>query len=444
VLPKTTSSNKSGDSFPASALIRDTKIDDHHHDVVRELTENHMNKNSLTYIIGTYPGLTTTFIDREIRALQQQGVRVRVISIRRPHTILSSDQAELQKITSYLIPTSWHKFIAAHLRFAFQKSNAYFGTLFELINSPHPNFATRLKTLLHFATGVYAAQLISEQPCDHLHAHFVDRASTVALVAGKLLKIPYSVTAHANDIYINPILLPLKLSQASFVATCTEYNRQHLQKVTSLNGKIRCLYHGLDLESYPPSNSHVTDIIPTIISVGQLKEKKGFQYLLQACQILKSKDYIFNCQIIGEGNLRAELERQISELALQDIVTLRGALPHESVIQEYQRSTLFVLPCITGSDGDRDGIPNVILEAMAMQLPVISTQHSGIPEVIKSGVNGLLVPPADADGLAHAIATLIDDPSMRTQLGKLGRKTVMERFNSMQNARLLFKEMVQI
>lgn len=410
---------------------------------MREHNENHMKNISLTYIIGTYPGLTTTFIDREIRALQQQEVRVRIISIRKPHTILSSDQTELQKITSYLIPTAWLKFVVAHLRFAFQKPNVYFGVLLELLNSPHPDFTARLKTFLHFATGVYAAQLISEQPCDHLHAHFVDRASTVALVAGRLLNIPYSVTAHANDIYLNPILLPLKLSHASFVATCTEYNRQHLQKVIHLNGKLHCLYHGLDLESYPPSASHEMDLIPTIISVGQLKEKKGFQYLLQACQILKSKDYVFNCQIIGEGNLRPELERQIHEFSLQDFVTLRGALPHESVIEEYQHSTLFVLPCITGSDGDRDGIPNVILEAMAMQLPVISTQHSGIPEVIKNGINGVLVPPADADKLAYAIATLIDDPFMRTRLGKFGRRTVMERFSSMQNARLLLNQMVK-
>jgi glycosyltransferase involved in cell wall biosynthesis len=177
--------------------------------------------------------------------------------------------------------------------------------------------------------------------------------------------------------------------------------------------------------------------------VGQLKEKKGFQYLLQACMILKSKDYMFNCQIIGEGNLRQELERQIHELSLENLVTLRGALPHESVIQEYQHSTLFVLPCITGSDGDRDGIPNVILEAMAMQLPVISTHHSGIPEVIKSGVNGLLVPPADVQSLADAIAQLLDNPSLRTQLGRRGRQTVTEQFNAMHNTGRLLEEMVK-
>jgi glycosyltransferase involved in cell wall biosynthesis len=401
-----------------------------------------MKNFSLIYIIGTYPGLTTTFIDREIRALQQQGVQVRVMSIRKPHTMLSSDQNELQKITDYLIPASWLGFITAHFHFAIQKPSTYFATLLELVKSPHPNFTSRIKTILHFAEGVYAAKLISKNTYDHIHAHFVDRASTVALTASRLLNIPYSVTAHANDIYINPILLPLKLSQASFVATCTDYNRQHLQEIVHLNGKLHCLYHGLDLETYVPTIDHSLDIIPTITSVGQLKEKKGFQYLLQACQILKSRDYIFNCQIIGEGNLRQELEQQIHELSLEKFVTLRGALPHESVIQEYQHSTLFVLPCITGSDGDRDGIPNVILEAMAMQLPVISTQHSGIPEVIKSGINGLLIPPADVQALADAIASLINDPFLRDRLGRFGRRTVTERFNSIHNTKRLLDEMV--
>lgn len=398
---------------------------------------------SLVYVIGTYPGLTTTFIDREIHALRRQGVQVRVISIRKPHTMLSPGQEELRRITSYLLPAAWLKFARAHLRFAMQKPAVYFGALLELVKNPHPNFAARLKTILHFAEGVYAAGLIAEQPCDHIHAHFVDRASTVSLVAGRLLNIPYSVTAHANDIYVNPILLPLKLSRASFVATCTDYNRQHLQEIVHLNGKLHCLYHGLDLETFPPFTDRVTDIIPAIISVGQLKEKKGFQYLLQACQILKSMDYVFNCQIIGEGVLRQELERQIHELSLQNFVSLRGALPHESVIQEYQHSTLFVLPCVTSSDGDRDGIPNVILEAMAMQLPVISTRHSGIPEVIKSGVNGLLVPPADAQSLAEAIALLIGNPDLRGQLGRQGRQTVTEQFNVTRNSGRLLEEMVK-
>ena len=401
-----------------------------------------MKNFSLVYIIGTYPGLTTTFIDREIRALRTKGVHVRVISIRKPHTILANTQEQLQAITSYLLPVSWAQFIAGHLRFSMSKPAAYFGTLFKLLASHHPNLSGRLKTILHFAEGVYAAELIRKDACDHLHAHFVDRASTVALVAGQLLNVPYSVTAHANDIYVRPELLDLKFSKASFVATCTGYNQRHLQKEFKLNGKLHCLYHGLELEDYQPEFS-TPSAIPMITSVGQLKEKKGFTYLLEACQILREKGYAFQCRIIGEGPLRSALEQQIRHSSLESHVTLCGALPHESVIDQLKASTLFVLPCVTSSDGDRDGIPNVILEAMAMQLPVISTSHSGIPEVIDDESNGLLVPPADSKSLAQAMARLLDQPELRDEMGERGRETVTKNFDAVQNADRLLKHMIQ-
>ena len=401
-----------------------------------------MKNFSLVYIIGTYPGMTTTFIDREIRALRSEGVQVCVVSIRRPHTSLSPAQEELQGITRYLLPLSWLKFFIGHFRFALLKPARYFGTLFEIFVSPHPRFFERLKTVLHFAEGVYAAEVIREGTCDHIHAHFVDRASSVAMGAGRLLNIPYSVTAHANDIYVNPVLLPLKLSQASFVATCTGYNRRHLAEIVHLNGKLHCFYHGLELEAYQPTK-RIPSERPTLTAVGQLKEKKGFHYLLKACQILKNRGYDFHCKIIGEGTFRPVLEEQVQELSLESHVTLRGAIPHEMVINEFQCSTIFVLPCITGSDGDRDGIPNAILEAMAMQLPVVSTQHSGIPEVVKDEVNGLLVPPADPQALADAIARLLDDPALRMKMGERGRQIVCEQFDARRNAGRLLEEMVK-
>lgn len=396
---------------------------------------------ALVYIIGTYPGLTTTFIDREIRAMRSNGVQVRVISIRRPHTLLATAQEQLQGITSYLLPVALRHFLTGHVRFLLQNPGAYLGTLSELLASRHPSLNARLKTILHFAEGVYAAELIRQAKCDHIHAHFVDRASSVAFVAGRLLNVPYSVTAHANDIYVKPELLELKFSRARFVATCTAYNKIHLEKEFHLNGKLHCLYHGLELEEYQPEGKTSAQI-PLITAVGQLKEKKGFTFLLEACHILKEKGYTFHCQIIGEGPLRSALERQIRDLTLGTHVTLHGALPHERVIDEMKSSTMFALPCVTGSDGDRDGIPNAILEAMAMQLPVISTSHSGIPEVITHGSNGLLVPPADAESLAKAMARLLDDPQLGREMGQRGRQTVNEDFDAMRNASRLLQQMM--
>lgn len=390
----------------------------------------------LTYIIGTYPSLTTTFIDREVMAARRSGVDVRILSIRRSSGRLSAEQERLREDVRYLLPVAWLSFIAAHLRFALFDAWIYFGTLLYLLTRPHPGLRSRLMTLLHFAEGVYAADLLRRNPGDQLHAHFVDRAATVALVAGRLLRLPYSVTAHANDIYVNPVLLPEKLGAASSVITCTGYNRTHLVQLGagSFDDKVQCIYHGLDLRHYQPSQATRSGR-PLVLSVGQLKEKKGLTYLIDACKLLHERGYGFECAIVGEGPLRSQLEAQIHQAGLADVVRLCGALPHAEVIDAFRQASVFVLPCVLGANGDRDGIPNALLEAMAMQLPVVSTTISGIPEVVTDGVNGLLVPPADAEALATALARLLDDAAFSDQLGVQGRRTVTEQFDVEWNVR---------
>ncbi len=231
------------------------------------------------------------------------------------------------------------------------------------------------------------------------------------------------------------------MSSASFVATCTSYNLAHLS--TLVNGevkhKIKCIYHGLDTTAYP-AVAEISSEKLRLVAVGQLKEKKGFQYLLQACRQLKDQGYDFECTIIGEGPLHAVLDEQIQALDLKGMVSLCGALPHQEVIRKYQQAAIFVLPAVLGADGDRDGIPNVILEALAMELPVVSTAHSGIPEVIQDGVNGLLVPPTDVSALAQAIARLIEAPSLRSRFGSKGRQVVVEKFDLAHNVGLLLNE----
>jgi glycosyltransferase involved in cell wall biosynthesis len=393
----------------------------------------------LTYLIGTYPLLTTTFIDREIRLLRQRCLQVQVVSIRRPKRPLSPEQELLAQEVVYLLPVSPAKLVAAFLWAGLLRPFTTWRTFFYLLTRLHPGLKSRLKTVLHYGTGVYAAFLQRHQPGQHIHAHFVDRAATAAIVVSRLLNLPYSVTAHANDIYVDPVLLPEKMVEAKFVATCTQYNETHL---ASLNGngvgkKLHCIYHGLDIDQYQPVERKRPSTAPLLLAVGQLKEKKGFVHLLRACRLLKEQGYDFQCHIVGEGPNRQVLTRQIQQLDLNETVQLCGALPHQAVIDKYREADIFVLPCITGRDGDRDGIPNVILEAMAMELPVVSTRHSGIPEVVLDGVNGLLVPPADNVTLAKALAKLLDDGNGRRQLGQRGRQTVIESFSVEKNVELL-------
>jgi glycosyltransferase involved in cell wall biosynthesis len=164
--------------------------------------------------------------------------------------------------------------------------------------------------------------------------------------------------------------------------------------------------------------------------------------LLKACHLLKERGYEFDCQIVGEGPLRDDLEAQIRQLGLENVVTLCGALPHQAVIDKYKQSSLFALPCVVQADGERDGIPNVILEALAMELPVVSTRHSGIPEVIEDGENGLLVPPETEIPLVDALAQLLDDPELRQKLGSKGRTTIMRSFSVESNVEKLLKEFI--
>ena len=402
-------------------------------------------KLSLLYVIGTYPSLTTTFIDREIEWLRKSGVNVQVLAIRRPSSRLSPEQEKIGKGTIYLLPASLLTLIWAHLASLLSHPITYLKTLFFLITRPHTSLGARLKTVYHFGEGIYAVHLAQGQSYTHIHAHFIDRAATVALILGRFLHLPYSVTAHAADIYVNPTLLYEKLAEAKFVATCTGYNRTHLSQLITngLNDKLHCIYHGIDVNHYIQQKrrmNHRTSSRPLLLAVGQLKEKKGFTYLLDACRILRERGYQFTCEIVGEGPLRTILEEQIRDQGLVNTVTLCGALPHEGVIEKYSQASIFVLACTTSADGDRDGIPNVILEAMAMGLPVVSTRHSGIPEVVHNLENGMLVEPEDATGLADALGVMLDDPMFRERLGQNGQKTVKEAFSIEKNAARLLAE----
>jgi glycosyltransferase involved in cell wall biosynthesis len=393
----------------------------------------------VAYIIGTYPLLTTTFIDREIQLLRSNGLDVTVTALRRPHGPLSPEQQDMARDVHYVLPVTVPALLRSHLSFIARRTIVYWRTLAHLVTRPHRNLRSRCRTLLHFGEGVHVAHLLrSDRRYGHLHAHFVDRAATVALVAGRLLDLPFSATAHANDIYVDPVLLPEKLAQARFVVTCTEYNAAHLEAIPGDRARreILCIHHGLDLDRHQPSEPR-TGTRPVILAVGQLKEKKGFRHLIDACAALRDRGYDVECRIIGEGPSRAALEAQISDLSLDDSVVLCGARDHDDVVAQYRSATIFALPCVTGADGDRDGIPNVILEAMAMRLPVVSTRHSGIPEAVVDGSTGLLVAPGDSDALTGALARLLDDPQTAEAMGRAGRDVVAAKFDIAANAKEL-------
>ena len=391
----------------------------------------------LVYIIGTYPLLTTTFIDREVRILRRWGADVRIVAVRRPgaEVPLSSEQRALQRGVRYLLPVAWRDLILSHLFFLTRRPGRLLSTFIYLLTRPHPTLRSRLKTVLHVGEGVYAAYLVRDRGFDELHAHFADRAATIAMVAARLLAKPYSLSIHASlDVFVQPVLLREKIEQVRHVATCTEHNRVHVLSLVGddLAPKITHVPHGLDLTEYAIPQRRVEGI-PVVLAVGQLVARKGFADLIATCAELRDRGYRFECRIVGDGPQSDELRASVRRLALEGLVTLCGALPHDRVLEQYAQAAVFVLPCVRTRDGDVDGIPNAIAEAMAMRVPVVSTDLPAIRELVSDRVNGSIVPPGDAASLADAIAHLLDDPALRGRMGDEGRRTVEDRFDVEQN-----------
>ena len=266
----------------------------------------------------------------------------------------------------------------------------------------------------------------------HLHAHFISEPGDVAEWMNRLAGINYSISAHAKDIYLSSSeALRDKIQRASFVVTCTEYNRRHLQRIAAPGTPILRVYHGLDgarFRSLANSAEPAQGGDPLILSVGRLREKKGFPTLIEACHLLARAGYRFRCDIVGYGPDKEMLNQRIHALRLENWVHLRGQMIHEELIDSYHRASLFVLPCRIANDGDRDGIPNVLMEAMAMGIPVISTRVSGIPELIEDGVSGRLVEAGSATRLADAMTELLSDRELAASLANGGRERVAKHF----------------
>jgi glycosyltransferase involved in cell wall biosynthesis len=271
----------------------------------------------------------------------------------------------------------------------------------------------------------------------HLHAHFAGAPTAIARVAARRAGVGFSVSAHAKDIYLTPDEdLRANLTDAKFVVTCTAHNADHLRRVAP-GIPVAKLYHGVDCQRLfpPPARLKVTP--PLILSVGRLRAKKGFDTLVEACGLLRDRGNVFACDIVGYGPEEFALQRLIDTLKLNQQVRLRGKMSHEDVLDRMRSARIFTLPCRVDVDGDRDGIPNVILEAMAMGVPVVSTSVSGVPEVIEHDQNGILIPPDNPSLLADAIERLISERSHANSLADAARTTVVSRFGEGRDSRTL-------
>jgi glycosyltransferase involved in cell wall biosynthesis len=296
--------------------------------------------------------------------------------------------------------------------------------------------------MIHFCVAVYLAKEIQKRNIKHLHAHFAENATTLALLSARLIGVSFSFTAHAKDIFVNPILLPDKIKEAKFIIAISEYNRRYLQAFVATQDpiqKIHLVHCGIDVQKFSLTRGRSPNNQPVILSVGRLVEKKGYVYLIKACKLLVAQGYDFRCVIVGSGPQETFLKRMVIENHLSDHVIFSGAVFQEDLKKIFITSDIFVLPCIIAKDKDMDGIPVSLMEAMSMEIPPISTSISGIPELIEDLKTGLTVPPRDEKTLARAIGKLIEDEELRVKLGKAGRNKVIESFEIKKNTIRLYK-----
>ena len=290
-------------------------------------------------------------------------------------------------------------------------------------------------TLKHlFQAGYLANRLLPASGVTHLHAHFAHSPTSVAMFTSQLTGLPFSFTAHAKDIYTSdPRQLREKIGLSRFVVTCTEYNRRHLLDISdSHKTAIHRFYHGIDVAMF--AGNHAKARNPgqpyRILTIARLTAKKGLPTVYRALKILWDRGVKLEHTLIGDGEDREKILQLIEKLGLGSVTRWLGTQPHNVVRDHYRSADLFVLGCEVASNGDRDGIPNVLVESMAMGVPVVATDISAIPELVQDGKTGLLAPAGRPDKLADAMQRMLDDTEMRNRVVAAARALVVQEFDN--------------
>ncbi len=391
----------------------------------------------IALVLKGYPRLSETFIAQEILELERAGFEIDIISLRHPtdkHT--HPVHAEISAIKHYLpeyIYQELFRVTKAKLKCimlpGFWKSLPVF--LKDLMRDPTPNRIRRFGQAMVLATE-YAPD------ADMMYVHFLHTPGSVTRYASLISGKPFAISAHAKDIWTIPEWeIREKLEDCQWLVTCTRGGAEYLSSL-SKPGTVHLVYHGLDLDRFPPPNPNNSNADGSsakspvkLITVGRAVSKKGLDSLLVSLSKLDDNLH-WHWTHIGGGPLRDALIEQASELGISDRCEFLGALPQSDVLSAYGKSDVFILPSRIDTSGDRDGLPNVIVEAQSQQLPVISTNISGIPELITDGENGILIEPDDIQALSDAIAQLITHPSIRQAMGKAGDKKVRTQFSHTQ------------
>jgi colanic acid/amylovoran biosynthesis glycosyltransferase len=376
----------------------------------------------VAYVVKVYPRFSETFIVNELLAHERAGLDLEVVSLRPPgdgrlHPATGRVRAPISYLPAAGLRAEelWTELAALAAQGA--------GALDELARAA-PGASAR-----DVHQGLLLARIVRDRGIDLLHAHFASAATTVARIAAALTGVPFTLTAHAKDIFhdsVDPAVLGPNLTAARAVVTVSDFNAAHLRRLAP-RAAVRRVYNGLHLPAFAFGDPQQRP--PHVVAVGRLVEKKGFADLVDACALLRDRGVRFSCSIAGDGPLRPDLERRIAARGVGDRVRLLGPLAQDEVRALVAGAAAFAAPCVVAADGNRDGLPTVLLEAMALGTPCVSTPVTGIPEAVRDGETGLLVPEHDPGALASALERLCRDAALRSRLARAARALVERSFD---------------
>jgi glycosyltransferase involved in cell wall biosynthesis len=397
--------------------------------------------------MSRFPKVTETFILYEILALEQVGLETEVYPLLRHREAVTQPEAAPVVARAHYQPFVSLPILRANWHFLRARPSVYIRMVLEVLRGTFGSANFFVGAIGTLPKAVRFAYEMERCGVTHVHAHFATHPTVAALIIHRLTGIPYSFTAHGSDLHVDRRMLDRKLAAAAFAVTCSKFNKQVMVDACgeadrdTIRDKIRVVHYGADLDLFRPEDTprRETGSACEIVCVASFEEVKGHKYLVEACGHLARRGVDYRCHLIGDGPERQDVEARVADAGLTNRFVFHGVLKRAEVARHLRSSDVKVLASFPTRSGKREGMPNVLIEAMAAGLPVVSTRLTGIPELVDSGRTGILVPPADAVALADALEELGRDAELRRRMGAAGREKALRSFDRRANATTLAK-----
>ena len=395
----------------------------------------------IAYIVSRFPHLPETFILREMIHLEKLGWEVELYPLVLQHQEIIHEEARSWLRRAHAVPWISMSLLVSNLRRLLSHPGQYISLLGRVIgeNLSSPKFLVR--ALLLFPRAIWMADRFKQDGIQHIHAHYASHPALVAWLIHQVTGIPYSVTVHAHDIFVEKSMLATKLQDSVFISSISEFNRQYLVDLLGpwVKEKTQIIRMGIDPAYYPNGKKVQAEGSRQleIISVGSLQPYKGHVYLVKACAELKERGIPFHCRIVGGGDLRSLLQQTIQENQLEGLVELLGPRKQDEVSRLLRTANCYVQPSVITATGKMEGIPVALMEAMISKVPVVATSISGVPELVRPGETGWLVPPEDVSALTDVLSEIYHNPTEAERRAELGHRWVMDEFELSSNVQKL-------